>query len=261
VVVAVTDTTAKAPEYIFSPPTVPTMPMYDRTQVDSVTVVGDFGDVVSWVAHPDEEGVRASHAIRTEHGVWVIDPIDGPNVDDILDSLGDVIGVAVLSCYHARDAERIANRHDVAVHVPEWMDRVPDIVDAPVNRYALRPDEGYDTPTLDVIPCRPFPGWQEAFLYHDASKTLVTPDSLGTTEIHCLDDEPLGLSVFRRLQPPSVLAGLEPERILPGHGEPLTEDATTALRAALDGARASFPTAVTSNGVDSMRAGLGAVLD
>lgn len=237
------------------------MPMYDRTQSDSAALVGDFDDVRSWIAHPDEEGMRASHAIRTQNGVWVIDPIDAPNVDGILDSLGEVVGVTVTSCYHGRDAGRIASRHDVAVHVPEWMGRVVDTVDAPLTRYALKPDEGYDSPEFDTIFCRPFPGWQEVFLYHDPSGTLVTPDSLGTTDIHCLDDERLGLSVFRRLQPPRELAGLDPEHILPGHGEPLTEDATVALHSALDDARASFPSALASNGIDSMRAGLGAMFD
>lgn len=237
------------------------MAMYDRTQADSVEVVGNFGDVVSWIAHPNEESVRASHAIRTNDGVWVIDPIDAPNVDDILDSFGDVVGVTVLSCFHGRDAGRIASRHNAAVYVPEWMDRMAETVDAPLKRYALRPDEEYDSAELDTISCRPFPGWQEVFLYHDPSKTLVTPDSLGTTGIHCLDDERLGLSVFRRLQPPAELAGLDPNRILPGHGKPLTDNPAVALHSALDGARASFPRALVSNGIDSIRAGMSAVLE
>ena len=149
------------------------MAMYDRQHSEDVAVFRDSDDVVSWMAHPDEEGARASHAIRTGDGVWVVDPVDGADVDDILDSFGDVVGVAVLSSFHGRHAGQVARRHDVAVHVPEWMDRIEDRVKAPVERYALSPDE--DTQSeFDTIACRPFPGWQEVFLYHDPSGTLGT---------------------------------------------------------------------------------------
>lgn len=237
------------------------MAMYDRDAPRDVQVVGEFGDIVSWIAVPDEEGERASHAIATEEGVWVVDPLDAPGVDDLLGSLGEVVGVTVLTCWHARDAGAVADRHDVAVHVPEWMARVEDRIDAPIERYALTPDEGADTAEFHTIPCRPFPGWQEVFLYHDPSRTLITPDSFGTTEWSRLDGERLGMSLFRRLQPPTQLSGLDPDRILVGHGEPLTENAGTELQASLDRARASFPRALLSNGGDSLRAGMGAVFD
>ena len=231
------------------------MPMYDRRESDALAVVGEWDDCLSWIAHPDEGGERASHALRTAEGVWVVDPLDGPGVDDRLDSLGEVVGVTVLSCWHARDAGALARRHDVAVHIPTWMDRTEARVNAPVERYTLAPgelDSGFRT-----LPCRPLPGWQEVFLYHGPSKTLFTPDSLGTSRINTLDDERLGLALLRRLQPPDQLRGLEPERILVGHGEPVTENAPQALEAALDGDRRSFPGALLELGPESFRSLVG----
>jgi hypothetical protein len=208
------------------------------------------------LAHPEEEGKRASHAISTDDGVWILDPIDAPNVHDHVDALGDVVGVAVLSAYHARDAGHVARRYDVSVSIPEWMSRVEKRVDVPVQRYTNAP--GGAVAGFTTRACRPFPGWQEAFLFHEPSATLFVPDSLGTSHQFLLGDEQLGVSVFRRLQPPTQLRGLDPDRILVGHGEPLTENATSALADALDGTRRSFPRALLENGVDAVRSGLGA---
>jgi len=63
-----------------------------------------------------------------------------------------------------------------------------------------------------------------------------------------LDGERLGAGVYRRLQPPDQLSGLAPDRVLVGHGEPVTENATKALQRALDGTRGTFPTALLENG-------------
>jgi len=226
------------------------MVVYDRGDSAGARVA-EFDDAITWIAHPDEEAKRASHAIRTDEGVWVIDPIDAPGIDEAIEDLGAVVGVAVLTCWHARDAGVLARRHDVAVHVPEWLDRIEERVEAPVERYALAPgtrESGFHT-----IPCRPFPRWQEAFLYHEPSATLVAPDSLGTSDLHLVGEERLGLAFFRRLQPPRQLAGLEPDRILVGHGEPIADDAAGALDSALTGTRRTFPTALLENGPDSLR--------
>jgi hypothetical protein len=237
------------------------MVTYDRSASTDAAVVLDWEAGISWIAHPHEDSQRASHAIRTDEGVWIIDPLDAPNVDDLLDPLGEVGGVAVLSSWHARDAGTFARRHGVAVHVPEWMDRIEELVDVPIERYGLAPGGSGAKSGFHTIPCRPFPRWQEAFLYHEPTETLVAPDSLGTTDIHLLDDERLGVTSFRRLQPPRQLGGLEPERILVGHGEPISEDATEALHAAVQNTRRTFPEMLRQNGSDSVRALIGAVLD
>ena len=223
--------------------------MYDRTESDGARLVQEFDGGCSWLAHPEEGGQRASHALCGADGVWVIDPVDAPNLDELLADLGSVAGVAVCSSWHARDAGRVADRHDVAVHVPAWMSRVDARVDAPLCRYGLEPGEsGFRT-----IPCRPFPLWDEAFLYDEASETLVVPDSLATAEYSVLEGERLGAQWFRRPQPPEQLRGLEPERILVGHGTPVTEDAPAALERALDGARRGFPRSLVENAPTSLR--------
>jgi len=233
------------------------MPMYERSDSTGAAVTLEWTEGISWMAHPDEAGERGSHAIRTDEGVWLLDPLDAPNVEGLIDSLGEVAGVAVLSAYHARDAGPLARRYDVPVSIPAWMDRVAERVDAPVDRYTLAPgdpDTGFET-----LPCRPFPGWQEVFLYHEPTGTLVTPDSLGTSDIHLVGDERLGLSALRRLQPPRQLAGLAPDRVLPGHGAPLAEDAEAALAAALEHPRSTFPSALAENGAAGLRALVGAL--
>ena len=233
------------------------MPMYERGDSTGAAVTLEWADGVSWMAHPDEASERGSHAIRTEKGVWLLDPLGAPNVAELLDSLGEVAGVAVLSAYHARDAGTLARRYDVPVSIPTWMDRVAERIDAPVERYTLAP--GGPEAGFETLPCRPFPGWQEVFLYHEPTRTLVTPDSLGTSGVHLVDEERLGLSALRRLQPPRQLAGLTPDRILPGHGAPLTEDAGEALAAALDNPRRTFPTVLAENGAEGVCALVGAL--
>ncbi|WP_436902957.1 hypothetical protein [Halovenus halobia] len=224
------------------------MPLFERGESDGAKITVEFEGGLSWMAHPEEDGQRSSHAIRTADGVWLLDPIDAPNVEERIASLGDVAGVAVLSCYHARDAEAFARRHDVPVSYPTWMSRIGDLVDAPTDQYTFSPAGEFR-----VLTCRPFPGWEEVFWYHGPSGTLVVPDSLGTIDSFCVGDERLGLELLRRLQPPTQLAGLDPERILVGHGPGVTDHAGSALREALDGARWTFPAALRENGVQSAR--------
>jgi len=229
------------------------MVMYDRSPAEAAHVTAEWDGGVSWIAHPDEDGKRASHALRTDEGVWLLDPLDAPGVDDVVAPLGEVAGVAVLSCWHARDAGTLARRHDVAVHAPEWMGRLGERIEAPIERYGLAPgDAGFRT-----LPCRPFPGWEEVFLYHEPTETLAVPDSLGTTALHLLGDERLGLASLRRLQPPRQLLGLDPDRILVGHGDSVTERAGDALTSAIDGARRTAPKALVTTAPESARSLLG----
>lgn len=228
--------------------------MYDRGTIEEAATLARWDGGVTWLAHPDEGGKRASHAIQGEDGVWILDPLNATNLEQLVDPLGEVVGVAVLSCWHARDAGIVANKYDVAVHIPEWMDRIEERVDAPVEAYTLSPgDSGFE-----MLPCRPLPRWQEMFLYDSPSKTLVIPDSMGTIEPFRIGDERLGLELFRRLQPPEQLEGLEPERVLVGHGEPVTADAADALEVALTDARRQFPKAVAENGREAIAGIMGA---
>lgn len=198
---------------------------------------------VGWIAYPDEGMQRASHVLAGDDGdAWVVDPVDAPGVDDLIGSVGDVAGVVVCLDRHKRDSAAIARRHDAPVYVPDWMTGVASDLDAPVERFGRElADSGYRT--LTVID-RSFPPWQEAALYHDESRTLLIPETVGTAEYFCAPGEKLGVHPMLRPSPPKrPFRGLEPERVLVGHGPGVLEDASTALHDALDNARARLPAA------------------
>ncbi|UPM42507.1 hypothetical protein [Halocatena salina] len=229
--------------------------MYHRHDAESYQEIDRWERGVGWIAHPEEDGVRASHAIVGNDGdVWVIDPLDAPGVDELLGELGAVAGVAVLSNYHARDAGVVAARHDVPVYLPQWMDRVAERVDAPIERYA----QTLGSSGFVVHRCSPLPGWQEGIAYRQSDRTLYAPDVLGTGTDWTVGRERIALFLLARLFPPTVLEQFAPERVLVGHGVGVFEDASVALEDALTGARRRFLTALRSSGIKQLRALVGA---
>jgi hypothetical protein len=233
------------------------MPVYANDEASGHREIDHWDGGVGWFVHSPEAARRSSHAIRgADGGAWLFDPLDAPGVDDLVAELGEVAGVAVLSNYHARDAGRIARRHDVPVHLPASMTRVADRIDAPVERYgATLGDSGFR-----VRVGSPLPGWRESVAYRPSDGTLYVPDLLGTAPLYRVADERLGVYLFRRPMPPRTrFAGLDPERILVGHGTEVFEQAPAALSDALDGARRRFPRALVRNGPTHLRAFLGAV--
>jgi hypothetical protein len=91
---------------------------------------------------------------------------------------------------------------------------------------------------------RSFPPWQEVGLYHDENGTLVIPEALGTASYFCAPGEPLGVHPMLRPAPPKrAFEGLDPERVLVGHGAGVFEDAARAVRDALANARSRLPAA------------------
>lgn len=226
-----------------------------RNESTGYRVIDQWDGGIGWLAPPDEGGQRASHAIVGEDGgVWVIDPLDAPGVDELLAEFGTVAGVAVLSNYHARDAGTVAARHDVPVYLPHWMGRVADRVEAPIERYV----QELGTSGLSVHQCSPLPGWQEGIAYRQSDRTLYAPDVLGTGSDWTVGEERIALFLLARLFPPAVLEELSPERILIGHGDGVFEDASAALDEALAGARRRFPAAARSSGLEQLRALVGA---
>jgi hypothetical protein len=197
---------------------------------------------VGWIAHPDEEMQRASYAIidtaagdEDTDAVYPIDPIDAPGLDEWLEELGDVAGVVILLDRHRRDAAELANRYDVAVHIPSWMSGVTSKIDAPVQRLG---DEiaGFEIQRLIDNPL-----WQEAALYHPEDKILLTPESLGTAEYYCAPGELVGVHPALRLFPPKQLGELDVERLLVGHGASIETGATEQIQSALSGSRSRAP--------------------
>ena len=246
------------------------MGAYDRSPSTEYRLVDEFDGGFGWLAHPDEDGLRASHAVvgtgasasgsesdtNTGAGagdgdVWLFDPLEAPGIDDEIDSLGEVAGVVVCSAYHARDADAFAGRYDVPVYVPEWLSRVPDRVDAPLEYV----DGELGASGFSIRGVRPLPAWREAIAYRRSDATLYVPDLLGTAPPYLAGDERLAVYLLCRLRPPTaVFEGIAPERILLGHGPGVFDDATGALAEALGTARSGFPRALVANGTTQLRA-------
>lgn len=201
---------------------------------------GGFG----WLAHPQETMERASHALETDAGVYLVDPLDAAGLDDALADLGPVTGVVVLLEQHGRHAARLAARHDVPVYLPEWLRLDPD---APVERF----DDRLPGTDVELHPVLVTRLWREGALWD--GETLYVPESVGAAPYFLAPGERVGVSHMRRFWPPrEALGDLEPDRLLLGHGEGVLADADSVLAAAIENARpsawrfyrANFPTYV-----------------
>jgi hypothetical protein len=133
--------------------------------------------------------------------VWVLDPIEGAGVEERVRTLGEPAGVVLLLDRHRRDGEAFAERLGVALHV------VP----------AALPDTPFEL--LPVLRTR---FWSEVALWWPGGGTLVCADALGTVPHYFrAGDERIGVHPLLRPIPPKRLIGLQPERVLVGHGEGL----------------------------------------
>ncbi|MDL0134387.1 hypothetical protein [Halobacterium salinarum] len=214
------------------------MPMKQSGRATDVREIDRLDGGVGWIAHPEEGMQRASHALAVpnedagEDDVWVVDPVDGEGVDDLLADLGDIRGVVVLMDRHARDAKAVADRHDVPIFVPSFVDPEMDAPTQPLGD--TLPDTDFQ-----VVRTVDWPVWQEAALYD--GETLVVGDLVGTVEYFLAGRERVGVHPMLRLTPPDALRQFAPERILTGHGEGVLSDGTRALQDAVDGARRRAP--------------------
>jgi len=165
---------------------------------------------------------RTSHAIRFRGGVWLIDVVDGPELDERVRALGEPAGVVQLLDRHKRDCAAVAARLGVPLHVlsaPEGLEARP-IVD---RRF-----------------------WKEIALWFPDERILVCADALGSVAYFRAKDEPFGVHPLLRLFPPKrALAGLEPEHVLFGHGPGYHgADSPDRLREALETSRRRLPRAL-----------------
>lgn len=225
------------------------MPAKETGRADDPEVVDRWSGGVGWIAHPEETMERASHALATEEGVWVVDPIDADGVDELVASLGDVVGVVVLSNHHARDADAFAARYDVSVTLPTTMRGVGERLEAPIDR--LAPGDSLGEYELLAV-AQSGETWQEYALYD--GETLVASESIGGADYLRVGEERLGVMLLRRLTPPRAAFGdLSPQRVVSGHGPGIEEDAEAALSDALSNARRRFPRALAANGLSQVR--------
>lgn len=215
-----------------------TMPIKSSGRA-SLDVIDRFGDAddggVGWFAYPEEEMLRASHALTVDGEVWLLDPLDADGLDDLLAESGDVAGVVVLLDRHKRDAAAVANRYDVSVHIPDWMTGVASKLNAPVKRLNGRlPGTDYEVRKLVDNTF-----WQEGLV--SDGETLYVPEALGRAGFFRTDDERVGVHPALRLFPPRSLQRYQPERLLVGHGPGLHEDVPTAIRDTVSNARSRAP--------------------
>lgn len=193
---------------------------------------------VGWLPEPPERLQRTSHALAVDGDVWLVDPVDCPGIDDLLADFGEVAGVYVGLDRHKRDAAAVARRHGVSVHIARPLGGIAADLDAPVKLVDDElADTGYRTVTVvdNVL-------WSEVALHDADSGTLLVPEAVGTVPFFRAPGERLGVHPGLRLWPPRrALSGLDPERVLVGHGEGVEADAADALETALAGARRGAP--------------------
>ena len=226
------------------------MVIYDRSEPTDYRLIDQWENGLGWLAHPNETGHRASHLVDAPDGVWLIDPLDVPDLDDHIAEFGDLAGIAICSNYHARDADAIAARHGVSIFLPTWLRRPVERLSAPLERYeSTLGDSGFE-----VMKYSPFPGYYEAIAYRESDGTLYVPDALGTAPFYTVGDERIACYGVVRLVPPrDLLRQIAPERILVGHGEGVFTDPAAALADALDGARRRLPTALRQHGLTQLQ--------
>ena len=165
---------------------------------------------------------RTSHALADDGRVWLVDPVDVPELEERVRALGEPAGVLQLLDRHRRDCAPLAARLGVPHHVA--------------------PESLPDTP-FEVVPVLRWRRWQEVALWWPGQRTLVVADALGTNAFFRTGDEQVAVHpLLRVLEPPRALAALEPERLLVGHGRGLHGPGTAeAVRRAIRSARSGFP--------------------
>lgn len=201
----------------------------DTQERPTLQEVTEWAGGFSWIAYPDEQARRASHALRTAAGVWLVDPVDADGLDERVGELGEVAGVLVIQDRHTRDATAVARRHDVAVHVPDWMELVRDKLAATVESVGSElPGTNYTVHRLIDTE-----EWEEAILVDETANTIVVPEALGTLPAFREDENALGVHPGLD-EPPRRLTDWNPDRILVGHGESVHSEANAKMREALD---------------------------
>lgn len=203
------------------------MSLKDDNPGERVNVIKRWEGGLTWMAHPDAQMQRASHALTVDGDVWLFDPLDANGLDAELDPLGTIAGIVLLSSRHRRHANRLAQRHGISIHVPEFFE--VDF-DAPVERFT----DDLDETGFEVL-WRVDSAFQEGVLFHPERKTLLVGDSLMTNSLLCGTEGRLELALpLLRLRPPQVeLDALDVERVLLSHGKPVFEEPQVGLEQAL----------------------------
>ncbi|MBK5231954.1 MAG: hypothetical protein JJE13_03085 [Thermoleophilia bacterium] len=184
----------------------------------------DESDIgLTWVQ--DEPMARASHALASDGNVWIVDPVDNPEVMERVAALGTPVAVLQLLDRHSRDCEKVAKRLDIPL--------------------VVLPDEMKSSPfqSIDVVNNR---FWKEKALWWQAEQALIISEAVGTNKMAKPGDAGAGVHIMLRAKPPRQALGTYlPQHLLVGHGDPIHGPrATTALQEAMDRSRRDLPGAI-----------------
>lgn len=173
---------------------------------------------LTWVVEEPME--RAFHALADDGRFWLVDPLDGPQIDEAR-ALGEPAAVLQLLDRHDRDCAAIAAR----LGVPHL--KVPDSVPGS---------------PFEAIAALRMPGWRETALWWPARKALVVAELLAANPMHTGGERRVGMHLFLRPWPPRSLRGHRPEHLLLGHGHAVHgPEAATELETAYARARWDLP--------------------
>lgn len=201
--------------------------------------VGEYADITTWIAHPDELIERASHRVELGDRTYLLEPVDCPELDALVDDV-DLTGVIVLMDRHTRDTEAIAARLGLDVFVPDVVPQARSRLDAEIHSLddAL---SGTDVEIVSIVERR---WWQEVALWLPTTETLVVPEAVGTSVPFTVGDERIGCHPSLRLRPPRrALGGFEPDRLFVGHGSPVDPVDPGEFEHVLSTARRKLPRA------------------
>jgi hypothetical protein len=173
---------------------------------------------LTWVVEEPME--RASHALVDDGRVWLVDPLDGPEIEDAV-ALGEPAAILQLLDRHDRDCAEIAAR----LEVPHL--KVPDAVPGS---------------PFEAIAAVRIPRWQETTLWWPRKRALVVAEVLAANPMHTGGEQRVGMHLFLRPWPPSSLRGYRPEHLLLGHGKGVHgPEAAAAVETAYARARRDLP--------------------
>lgn len=189
---------------------------------------------VSWTAAEPPFMQRSSHALAVEGGCWLVDPVDGEGLEELIAPVGPVRGVLQLLDRHPRDGAALAARYGV-----------------PLVETPAQPVEG--TP-FTLLPVSGRRWWRETALWWPEHRALVVPEALGTAPYYLAPGAVVGVHPMMRPFPPRIL-DVAPVHLLPGHGAPVSGDhVAEAVHEALARSRRDIPGALLG-AVRSMRPG------
>jgi hypothetical protein len=184
-----------------------------------MTTFDIFPSGFSWF--PDEAMTRTGHALATDDGVWLVDPVDDAEAMERAAALGPPAGVIQLLDRHNRDCAAIAAR----LGVPHSK-VAPEIPGSP----------------FEVIRVLDVPGWHEAALWWPGPRVLAVAEIVGTNAAFRLGGARAGMHPMVRALPPGALRGYQPEHLLVGHGRGVHgPDAAVALEEAYARSRRDLP--------------------